>query len=215
MSAARPRALPVRPTASPSAAPGGPALRWRRRACRCRGTTRPTSRRWLPAARSTGRRRGSAASATRSRRRRRARGRRRVRGPATAASPESTGPNSARWDPCRGAKACTRPWRRRRRAGRGAIVEALGDRPVGRVDLEREVRREHHRRVPPGRVVRVRDGALGRPGPSGSTASPRRGSSSAPSRTRRGSRGSRCPSSLKAPSVPRALEAAGCLICLL
>ncbi len=77
----------------------------------------------------------------------------------------------------------------------GVLVEALGDRPVDRIELQREVRRQHHRRVPLGRVVRVGHRALRPRRPSASTASPRRGSRSAPSRTRRGSRGSRCPTS--------------------
>ena len=41
------------------------------------------------------------------------------------------------------------------------LVEALRDRPVDRVEPQREVRRQHHRRVPLRRVVRVRHGALG------------------------------------------------------
>ena len=48
------------------------------------------------------------------------------------------------------------------------LVEALRDRPVDRVDLQREVGRQHHRRVPLRRVVRVghrvlRLGVLRRP----------------------------------------------------
>ena len=46
-----------------------------------------------------------------------ARDRPRGRGPATAAAPEPTGRGSARRAPCRGAAACTTPWRTRRRAG--------------------------------------------------------------------------------------------------
>ena len=43
----------------------------------------------------------------------------------------------------------------------GVLVEALGDRPVDRVELEGEVGRQHHRGVPLGRVVSVRHGVLG------------------------------------------------------
>ncbi len=45
---------------------------------------------------------------------------RRGPGPATAAARAPTGRGSATPDPCRGAAACTRPWRTRRRAGRGS-----------------------------------------------------------------------------------------------
>ena len=43
----------------------------------------------------------------------------------------------------------------------GVLVEAPGDRLVDRVRLQRQVRREHHRRVPLRGVVRVRHRALG------------------------------------------------------
>ena len=63
------------------------------------------------------------------------------------------------------------------------LVEALRDRRVDRIHLQRQVRRQHHRRVPLRRVVRVRHGALAPRDSSASTASRRRGSSSAPTRT--------------------------------
>ena len=70
--------------------------------------------------RSTAPRRGSSPSAPRRRPRRPARGRPRGPGPATAAARGPTGRGSARPGPCRGAAACTRPSRRRRRARRGS-----------------------------------------------------------------------------------------------
>ncbi len=41
-------------------------------------------------------------------------------------------------------------------------MEALGDRRVDRVHLQREIRGQHHRRVPLRRIMSVRDGVLGR-----------------------------------------------------
>ena len=63
------------------------------------------------------------------------------------------------------------------------LVEALRDRPVDRIHPQRQVRRQHHRRVPLRRIVRIGHralglGILGRP-----LLARRRGSSSAPSRT--------------------------------
>ena len=63
------------------------------------------------------------------------------------------------------------------------LVEALRDRRVDRIHLQRKIRRQHHRGVPLGRVVSIGHGALRR----GILGSPllarRRGSSSAPSRS--------------------------------
>ena len=63
------------------------------------------------------------------------------------------------------------------------LVEALRDRRVDRIHLQRQVRGQHHRRVPlaTGRARRAR--CPGPRGSSASTASRRRGSSSAPTRT--------------------------------
>ena len=43
----------------------------------------------------------------------------------------------------------------------GILVEAFRDRPVDRVHPERQVRRQHHRRVPLRRIVRIRHRVLG------------------------------------------------------
>ena len=87
----------------------------------------------------------------------------------------------------------------------GVLVEAPGDRPVDRVDLQGQVGGEHHRRVPPVRVVGVGHRCPSRQRPSASTAAHRRGWWSAPTRNRTGCPGSRCPSGwavVHAPSSP-------------
>ena len=106
----------------------------------------------------------------------------RGRGPATAAAPEPTGRGSARRVPCRGATACTTPWRTRLRAG-----------PDSRGSASRSARRSD-----PSSAQGPSSASWGRaastdherparcPGPRDSwesTGSHRRGSSSAPSRT--------------------------------
>ena len=92
------------------------------------------------------------------------------------------------------------------------LVEALRDRLVDRVQPQREVGRQHHRGVPLRRVVRVRHGALRLGGSSASTASRRPGSRSAPTRSRTGSRRSRCPTAsaslVQAPSSPLVIVSA-------
>ena len=94
----------------------------------------------------------------------------------------------------------------------GVLEEAPGDRLVDRVDPQREVGRQHHRGVPLRRVVRVGHRVLAAAGPSASTASRRPGSWSAPTRSRTGSRGSRCPtrsaSLVQAPSSPLVMVSA-------
>ena len=105
-----------------------------------------------------------------------------------------TGRGSARADPCRGAAACTRPWRRRPRA-----------RPGARGSAGRSARRSGRSAAPgPWSASSARAASTGRarrarcPGPRGSSASTARrrpGSWSAPSRSRTGSPGSRCPTS--------------------
>ena len=70
------------------------------------------------------------------------------------------------------------------------LVEAPRDLLVGRVEPQREVGRQHRRHMLLRRVEGVRDRRLPRPSPS--TASRRPGSSSAPIRTRTGSRRSGC-----------------------
>ena len=68
---------------------GGCARRWRRRACRSRGTSMPTPRRSRRAATPTGRRRESSPSARRCPRRRSADDRRPGSGPARSAFPSA------------------------------------------------------------------------------------------------------------------------------
>ena len=66
-------------------------------------------------------------------------------GPATAAAPAPTGRGSARPGPCRGAAACTRPWRTPRRTASGCSRKRRTISLVDRVDAQREVGREHRR----------------------------------------------------------------------
>ena len=77
----------------------------------------------------------------------------------------------------------------------GFLWKRFEDRRVDRVHLQGEVRREHHGGVLLRRIVSVRHGALCRCRPWESTGTHRPGSSSAPTRSRTGSRSSRCPTS--------------------
>ena len=132
-------------------------------------------------------------------------------GPATAAAPGPTGRGSARAGPCRGAAACTRPWRTRRRAGRGARGSAARSaRRSGRPAARGRSSASSARAASTGRARRAPC-----PAPRGSwasTASRRPGSSSAPTRSRTGCRGSRCPtcvgSLVHAPSSPLVIVSA-------
>ena len=75
----------------------------------------------------------------------------------------------------------------------GVLEEPLRDLLVDRVGDQRDVGRRHHRRVALRRIVRVRHRVLGLGVLRASTAGRRPGCGSAPTRRRRGSRRSRCP----------------------
>ncbi len=75
------------------------------------------------------------------------------------------------------------------------LVEALRDRRVDRVQLQGEVRREHHGGVLLRRIVSIRHGALCRCLLGSATATRRPDPSPAPTRSRTGCRSSRCPTS--------------------
>ena len=149
--------------------------------------------RWTRAATPTGRHRRSCPSAQRRRRRRRGRDRPREPGPATAAPRRApTGRGSGRPGPCRGGAACTRPGRTRRRTGRGSRGNA--SRSPGRPGRSSARCPSWPSSVPCASTDRARPAPP--PGPRGSsdaTAGRRPGSSTVPSRSRRGCRRSRCP----------------------
>ena len=72
------------------------------------------------------------------------------------------GRGNVRPDPCRGALTCTRLWQTRVLELFGILMESFRDRAIDRIHLQRQVGREHHRRMRLRRIVSVRYGALGR-----------------------------------------------------
>ena len=165
---------------------GGCARRSRRRACRSRGTSRPTprrSRRVADTDRPDARIFAFSAVDVRVADRRMRRRRDRVLPDQRLLRHERAEVAHAR------THVAVRELEPRARERVRELVRVLKEAPrdllVGRIDPQREVRRQHHRHMLLRRVEGIRDRGLRRPSPS--TAARRPGSSSAPIRFRTGS----------------------------